>query len=249
MPSESINRLFGLVGKDIDYSFSRNYFATKFAQEQLQNCVYQNFDLSTISEIESVFEQKNLCGLNVTIPYKQEVISYLDELSEEATAIGAVNTVFFSSDGKKIGHNTDAYGFEKALREVVKEWPQGALILGSGGAALAIQFVLERNGTHTTCVSRNPKSNQYGYEALDAKIISKNQLIVNATPLGTFPNVEKHPPFPYELLTDQHFLFDLIYNPKQTTFLKKGLFQAAGISNGYQMLVHQADKSWELWNQ
>ena len=249
MPSESKNRLFGLVGKDIDYSFSRNYFAAKFAQEQLEDCVYQNFDLSTISEIESVWEQKHLCGLNVTIPYKQEIIPYLDELSEEATAIGAVNTVCFSSDGKKTGHNTDAYGFEKALREVVKKWPQGALILGSGGAALAIQFVLERNGTHTTCVSRNPKSNQYGYEALDAKIISQNQLIVNATPLGTFPKVQKCPPFPYELLTDQHFLFDLIYNPKQTTFLKKGLSQAAGISNGYQMLVHQADKSWELWNQ
>ena len=250
MTKEKHPKLFGLIGKNIDYSFSRAYFSEKFEKEHLSNHSYVNFDLDKIEEFVGI-KKKNptLQGLNVTIPYKKAIIPYLDRLSEEAKAIGAVNTILWDKQGNSIGHNTDHTGFEKALREKTKNLPKKALILGTGGASGAVRYALEKMGCEVIFVSRVPRQGQYGYQDLDAKRIDGVQLIVNSTPVGTFPNIEMAPPIPYDLLHSNHLLFDLIYNPSQTRFMKNGEKQGAQTLNGYQMLVYQAEKSWELWNQ
>lgn len=241
-------RKFGLIGKNIDYSFSRNYFASKFKKEGIANCIYDNYDCATDKEVRKTLERNDLSGLNVTIPYKEVAFEAVDGHSEQALAIGAVNTIVFESNGKTTGHNTDAYGFEKALLEHWKKNAVKALILGTGGASKAVHYVLEQHGLEVQFVSRSGKNNSLRYEELTEQHIQEHQLIVNCTPLGTHPNVEEAPALPYEALTKDHFLFDLIYNPAETRFLQLGKKFGAQGANGANMLVYQAEASWDIWN-
>lgn len=239
---------FGLIGRNIDYSFSRGYFTEKFNQLGLIDHSYENFDLQTIEEFKTkVAVQEHLRGFNVTIPYKQEIIPYLDQLSEEATEIGAVNTIKKTKNGL-IGFNTDAYGFQEALEPYLKSHHDSALILGTGGASKAVAYVLKKLGIDYLFVSRNPKKGQLSYDRLKADKLVYHPLIINCSPVGTYPNIDQKPQLPYEGITSEFLLFDLIYNPEQTAFLKEGAQRGAQISNGYQMLVGQAEKAWELWN-
>lgn len=243
-------RKFGLLGRDIDYSFSRKYFTDKFSRENLLNHRYVNFDLPSLTGFKELLEKEIfLCGLNVTIPYKKEVIPFLDKLSEESIAIGAVNTIKFDGSGKTIGHNTDYLGFLKALEENLTSSPKKAMVLGTGGASGAIAYALKKINCEVIFVSRTPAQNTLTYSELNQEIINSVSLIVNTTPLGTFPEVNRAPDLPYTMLNTQHLLFDLIYNPSETLLMKKAKERGAKVTNGYQMLVYQAEKSWELWNQ
>ncbi|MBS7334489.1 MAG: shikimate dehydrogenase [Weeksellaceae bacterium] len=238
---------FGLIGRNISYSFSKGYFADKFKNENIVGSAYDVFDLQQIQEVEKVFEIEGLKGFNVTIPYKQEIISYLDNLSPEAKEIGAVNTVLIQ-DGKKIGHNTDCFGFETSLQPLLKSNHTKALVLGYGGAAKAIIYVLNKLGIEFQIVSREKSDNRITYDDLNEAIIKTHHLIINCSPIGTFPNITSAPNIPYEFLTADHLLYDLIYNPEVTQFLQNGLDKGATIKNGYEMLIQQAEKSWEIWN-
>ena len=239
---------FGLLGKNISYSFSQGYFTQKFKNLGLTDHSYENFDIQNIGELKNVLAQDNLKGLNVTIPYKQDIIPYLDELDAKAEKIGAVNTIQFTKNGLK-GFNTDAYGFQKSLEPFLKPHHNNALILGTGGASKAVRFVLDELGIPNTYVSRSKKEGQYTYGELDKDIIKKNTLIINCTPLGTYPNVEDKPQIPYQHIGGSHLLYDLIYNPEKTTFLTLGEANGATICNGLKMLEQQAEKAWEIWNQ
>ncbi|MCG2419553.1 shikimate dehydrogenase [Aequorivita sp. F47161] len=239
---------FGLIGKNIDYSFSRKHFSEKFEKEKLPH-TYENFDIETIEFFPKIIaETEALKGLNVTIPYKQEIIRFLDNLNEEAEKIGAVNTIKISEDKKLTGYNTDHFGFQKALEVFLPLQQKTALILGTGGASKAIAYALGNLGFHYKFVSRKSGSNTLKYSELNETIIENHLLIVNCTPLGTFPNRAECPGIPYQFLTKNHLLFDLIYNPTETEFLKRGRLQGAQTSNGLKMLVLQAEKAWEIWN-
>lgn len=238
---------YGLLGKNISYSFSQGYFTQKFNDLGLMNHSYENFDLKKIEEVKNVLNQGDIRGLNVTIPYKQEIIPFLDELDPKAKQIGAVNTIQFSKEGL-IGFNTDAYGFQKSLEPYLKPHHTKALILGTGGASKAVQYVLNELGIKSTYVSRSKKNGQYTYDELDQDIIKENTLIINCTPLGTFPNIEDKPAIPYDHIGTQHLLYDLIYNPEKTSFLSIGESKGASICNGLKMLEGQAEKAWEIWN-
>ena len=243
----TINR-FGLLGKDIDYSFSRGYFTEKFKREKTLDCQYENFDLDTIEKVVSLLQDTTIQGLNVTIPYKQAILPYLDRLEGDAAAVGAVNTVAFDADRNPVGHNTDVYGFETALKGVTDILPQKALILGTGGASKAVAYVLKKNDVAIQFVSRSAGTDRLSYEQLDPQTVVDHQLIVNCSPLGTYPNVYEKPNIPYHMIGDKHILFDLIYNPEKTLFLQRGSQQGARIQNGHSMLIHQAEKSWSIWN-
>ena len=240
---------FGLIGKNIEYSFSRGYFSQKFKTEKLPHCSYENFDLETIEGLKNILNQKNIFGLNITIPYKREVIPFLDHLSPAAAKMNAVNTIKFEKDGTLSGHNTDVFGFEKSLLETVTELPKKALILGTGGAASAIAFVFEQLNIDFSYVSRKLVEKGIQYDAVEESTLSQHNLIVNASPVGTYPKIEDSPDLPYQWLTKDHILFDLIYNPLETKFLKIGKERGCKISNGLKMLEYQAEKSWEIWNQ
>ena len=245
-------KVFGLVGKNIDYSFSRNYFSKKFEKLQLLDSTYLNFDLNTIQEFPAVFDahKGTLAGMNVTIPYKEDVGVYLDEIDSEAAEIGAINTIKIYPDGKKKGFNTDVYGFDESIAPYLKETHTKALILGTGGASKAVAYAFKKRNISYAFVSRTPKNEaQISYDSLDAQVIENSDIIVNCSPLGTHPNVQAFPDIPYEFLTTKHLLFDLIYNPTETVFLKKGKAQGAAIANGMKMLELQAEKSWEIWNE
>jgi len=238
---------FGLIGKNISYSFSRGYFAEKFRKLGLADHSYENFDLAHIEEFKEVVQQNQLCGLNVTIPYKQEIIPYLDELDRTAEKIGAVNTIKFT-ESKLIGYNTDDFGFKESLIKKLRPHHQKALILGTGGASKAIAHILDELGIERVFVSRKPKAHQLSYDQLDVEIIATHHLIINCTPLGTHPNIDHKPALPYGELTEQHFLFDLIYNPPTTAFLRSGQEHGATTQNGLPMLQNQAEKAWQIWN-
>jgi len=240
-------KLFGLIGKNIDYSFSRTYFSEKFKQHHLE-CVYQNFDLNSIEEFPHIFDRKNICGLNVTIPYKEAVIPYLDALDHEAKAIGAVNTIHIKNN-KFIGCNTDHYGFKTSLIPHLNSTHKKALILGTGGASKAVVYALESLGIETKFVSRSKKNKgTLNYDDLTTSDIQEHTLIVNCTPLGTHPNIEECPPIPYNGIEENHLLYDLIYNPSETKFLSYGKKANAKTLNGLKMLELQAEKSWEIWH-
>ncbi len=240
---------FGLIGKNIEYSFSRGYFNQKFENENLPNCSYENFDLKQIEALKKVLSQRNICGLNVTTPYKRVVIPFLDHLSPAAAKMNAVNTIKFEENGSISGYNTDIYGFEKSLLEIVTAPPKKALILGTGGASSAIAYVMRKLNIEFSFVSRRRDEKTIQYSAVDETIISQHLLIVNASPVGTFPGIEKAPSLPYHELTNNHILYDLIYNPLETEFLKEGKKRGCKITNGLKMLEYQAEKSWEIWNQ
>lgn len=246
-----IEKRFGLIGKNIAYSFSKKYFTEKFDQLGLNHCEYINYDLDQIEDFDKVVlkDLDILAGLNVTIPYKQSIIPYLDEIDDEANSIGAVNTVKILENNRLKGYNTDAYGFETSLKSCWRGHERNALILGTGGASKAVAHVLDQLGISFLFVSRGKKSEGViNYKEIDKELLMNNELIINCSPVGTFPNLEARPDLPYEYLTENHLLYDLIYNPHRTAFLKMGEAAGAIVINGESMLMHQANRSWEIWN-
>lgn len=242
-------KLFGLLGRNISYSFSRGYFADKFKNEKIENCDYVNFDIPSISDFPSIINNTpNLKGLNVTIPYKQEVIPFLDELSGNAKKIGAVNTITISKKGKTKGYNTDYYGFKKSLKPLLKKRHQKALILGTGGASKGVAYALEQLNISYTYVSRTPEKEALAYADLNETIFKEYLLVINCSPIGTSPNTDKCPEIPYEYFTEKHIAYDLIYNPAETLFMQKAKEKGAIVKNGLDMLVFQAEKAWQIWN-
>jgi len=241
---------FGLIGYPLSHSFSEKYFTEKFKNETIVNCQYTLFDIKNIEQFPSLIKNtsNNLIGLNVTIPYKETILPFLNQLDDISTQIGAVNTIKLKG-GKLIGYNTDYYGFKQTLKPFINTHHQRALILGTGGASKAVHFVLQELNIDCLFVSRNPKNkNEISYEEVNEYVIKYHQIIVNTTPVGMFPNITAMPNIPYQNLTQNHLLYDLIYNPTETPFLKKGKEKGCIILNGYQMLVIQAEKSWEIWN-
>ncbi|MGW9686863.1 shikimate dehydrogenase family protein [Flagellimonas sp. 2504JD1-5] len=245
--TEKKENRFGLLGRSISYSFSQGYFTEKFKALGLTDHSYENFDIRDISNLGTILKQDNLKGFNVTIPYKEEVIPFLSDIDATAEEIGAVNTVKITKNGL-LGYNTDAYGFQKSLEPFLKPHHSKALILGTGGASKAVKFVLQTLGIAPVYVSRTKKSEQLTYQELDETVMQSHALIVNCTPLGTYPNIEEKPTIPYHFLSNRHLLFDLIYNPEKTAFLKAGEAKNAAICNGMDMLRFQAEKAWEIWN-
>jgi len=240
---------YGLVGKDISYSFSRKYFKEKFISHHFDNCEYLNFDIPTIKDFPKIIaDTKGLKGLNVTIPYKEVILPYLDSLSKNAKKIGSVNTIIIDKKKKLKGYNTDFYGFKKSLKPLLKPHHTKALILGTGGASKGIAFGLKKLQIEYDFVSRNPDEYQLSYDELNAETFEEYTIIINTTPVGTFPNVDEAPQLDYSLFTKKHIAFDLVYNPEETQFLKHAKSSGATPKNGYDMLVFQAEKSWKIWN-
>ena len=240
---------FGLIGKNISYSFSKTYFTEKFEKEELDYC-YHNFDIDDISQFPSLIKDNpNILGLNVTIPYKEAIIPYLDDLNNIAREIGAVNTIKIDASGKLKGYNTDYYGFQSSIGPLIKPHHQKALILGTGGASKAIAYGLKKLSIPYDFVSRNENDlAKFTYKSLTEAIIKSYQIIINCTPIGTHPNVNECPNLPYDAIGKDHLLYDLIYNPIQTKFLICGEIQNATICNGFSMLELQAEKAWEIWS-
>lgn len=244
---------YGLTGFPLTHSFSKRYFTEKFEAEKTDSA-YDNFEIDNISKFpDIIINNPELIGLNVTIPYKEQVIPYLDELNDSAREIAAVNTVkIIRSDSGIIlkGFNTDTFGFETSLKPLLKEQHKKALILGTGGASKALKYVLNKLGIDFISASiEELKENEIRYEDIDEKMMNERLLIINATPLGTYPKTDTFPNIPYQYITEKHLLFDLVYNPEVTQFMTKGLQNGATVKNGYEMLLNQAIKSYEIWNQ
>lgn len=239
-------KIYGLLGQSLSYSFSKSFFEEYFKKNAIE-AHYSNFEIQSLAILEEVF-QKNLSGLNVTIPYKEAIMPFLDELSHEAKEIGAVNVVKFLN-GKKIGYNTDAYGFQQSIKPFLTNKHERALILGTGGASKAVAYVFKSIGMDVIYCSRQPQSeNEFPYSAINQHMLNACKVIVNCTPIGTFPNTEDMVDFPFEWLTSDHLVVDLIYNPSKTKFLRKAEENGAVILNGESMLKEQALKAWEIWN-
>lgn len=242
-------RLFGLIGYPLTHSFSKKYFTEKFEQEGLSDCRYELFSISKIEDLSKILkDHPDLCGLNVTIPYKEQVLSFLDARNDLVAVIKASNCIRIEK-GKLTGYNTDVIGFEKSLAELLQPQHTRALILGTGGVSKAVQYVLQKLGIAYKYVSRKPSVHSYSYEQLSPEIISENKLIINTTPLGMYPNTTEAAPIPYKALGSSHYLYDMVYNPEKTLFLQKGEEQGAIVKNGYDMLVIQAEESWKIWNE
>ena len=236
-------KTFGLIGKNLSHSFSSRYFNEKFYKEGVTDTEYLNFEINDINEFQQLIKKQNLSGINVTLPYKESIIPFLDELSEKAKKIGSVNTIQISH-GKLIGHNTDVIGFKQSITPLLSG-RNTALILGDGGAAKAVKFVFNQlNISHKT-INRN---SSFDYSDITRELIGSNSIIINTTPIGMMPKIKNYPQIPYELLTEEHLLFDLIYNPKETLFLKYGRANKACTKNGLEMLQIQAETSWNIWN-
>lgn len=241
---------YGLIGLPLEHSFSKKYFTKKFAKENT-NVQYELYELENILQFKELIKNENLCGLNVTIPYKELIIPYLDEVDEVAAKIGAVNVIKFIRENETLklkGFNSDAVGFENSIKPFLKSPHKKALILGTGGASKAIEFILGKLGIEVKFVSRSVCKNKLIYSDLDGNILSEYLLVVNATPLGTFPNIDTCPDIPYQFLTERHLLFDVVYNPAETLFMKKGKAQGATVLNGEEMLIGQAEEAWRIWN-
>ena len=240
---------YGLIGKSLKHSFSKDYFTDKFEKEGL-DANYSLCELDSISNLDTIFAN-NWQGLNVTIPYKEQIIPYLNEVDELATNIGAVNTIKFSQKKGKIelkGYNTDVIGFEQTLKPLLKSHHTQALVLGTGGASKAVTYVLNKLNISYSFVSRKAGINKLAYDELNAEIITTHTLIINTTPLGMFPDIEGYPDIPYNAIGKRHLLYDLVYNPNKTLFLLKGEQRGAIIKNGLDMLVTQAEESYKIWN-
>ncbi len=236
-------KTFGIIGKSLAHSFSARYFSDKFSKEDITNSKYLNFEIKDISEFKQLIKKNKLSGLNVTIPYKESIIPFLDELSKEAEVIGAVNTIRFKG-GKLIGYNTDYIGFTNSIKPLL-EGRRKAVILGDGGAAKAIKYALTKLGIEYKTVNRNTSLN---YIDLTIEITDYYTIIINTTPLGSYPEVSNFPKIPYKYLNEKHLLFDLTYNPKETKFLTFGKERKAKTKNGLEMLKIQAEESWKIWN-
>ncbi len=240
---------FGLIGKSLEHSFSKSYFETKFKSLHLNDHTYTNFPLNDIQDfLPFIKTNLQLNGFNVTIPYKESIILFLNELSEEAKEIGAVNCIKIN-DGKLIGYNTDVYGFSQSIKPFLDANHERALILGTGGASKAVAFALKKIGVEICFVSslQKQKPNTFHYSEINSAVMNAFKCIVNTTPLGTFPNIDECPNIPYEFISPEHLIYDLVYNPEQTLFLKKAKEHGAIIVNGLSMLQLQAEKSWEIW--
>jgi len=243
---------YGLLGYPLTHSFSKRYFTEKFEKENIES-TYQNFEIDSITKFPEVIKNNpEIIGLNVTIPYKEQVIPYLDELNDSAREIKAVNTirVIRTESGVHLkGFNTDTFGFESTLTPLLKDHHKKALILGTGGASKALKYVLGKLGIEYVSASiEELKENEIRYEDIDEKMMAERLLIINATPLGTYPKVDTFPNIPYQFIGDKHLLFDLVYNPEVTQFMAKGMANGAIAKNGYDMLLGQANKSYEIWN-
>lgn len=247
---------YGLIGYPLSHSFSPKYFADKFSDLKIDNAEYTAYPIEQIEEYISILK-KGVIGFNVTIPYKQQIIPFLDELSEEAKKVGAVNTVKLT-DGRLVGYNTDVYGLEMSLKKLLGDIVvKKALVLGTGGAAKATLFVLDLMGIEATLISRKPSTDEnvkiersiLSYQNLSKEAFLDHKLIINTTPLGMYPDVDKCPDIPYNYVDERFFAFDLVYNPKKTLFLRRIEKQGAKVMNGLQMLHDQADKAWQIWNQ
>lgn len=243
-------KLFGLIGYPLTHSFSKSYFTKKFADEGIDKCSYELFELESIDQLTGLLNSKpQLSGLNVTIPYKEAVIPYLDSLDKSAEKVGAVNVIKIDN-GRLIGFNSDYYGFRLSLQTLVVDLPlKNALVLGTGGASKAVVAVLEDLNINVWMVSRTKNQNTTTYQELEnSNLIEKAQLIVNTTPLGMYPEIESAPDIPYKKISENCLAFDLVYNPEVSRFLQLAKQQGALIKNGLEMLELQAEKSWEIWN-
>jgi shikimate dehydrogenase len=247
MSNQESYQRYGLLGKSLVHSFSIAYFSKKIEAQNF-DAFYENYEIQTIEEFPKLCSVNRLSGLNVTIPYKERILPFLDELSEEAEKIGAVNTVVFEGT-RKIGHNTDAYGFQQMIKPFLLNTHERALVLGNGGASRAVKYVLQNIGLDVLVVARNPKANEFHLDEVNELMVKHCGVIVNTTPVGTFPDIDACLDFPFQALNDGHLVVDLIYNPEQTQFLLRAKNQGATTLNGLTMLYQQAEKSWQLWNQ
>jgi shikimate dehydrogenase len=244
---------YGLIGKPLTHSFSKRYFTEKFDKENIQ-AVYHLYPLDNIGQLPGLInEDKQLKGLSVTIPYKSAVIPFLDAIDDSAKEIGAVNTIKVIRDQDKpvlIGFNTDIYGFEHTLDPFLTGNSRpNALVLGTGGASKAVQYVLHAKGITFKLVSRSPSSTAHlNYSDVTANVVKNHSLLINTTPVGMFPHLNDAPEIPYKFITSDHILIDLIYNPEETLFLKNGRDSGASTANGMQMLIKQAEEAWKIWN-
>ncbi len=247
----SPKQLFGLIGFPLMHSFSQNYFNQKFENERI-DARYINFEIPDIKEFERVIKDyPQLCGLNVTIPYKQQVIPYLDGLDADAAKIGAVNVIRFEGSGSKrrlVGYNSDVIGFVDSIQALLTPERNRALVLGNGGAAKAVVVGLSKLGVESTLVSRTPEVGMLGYDELTPEVMERNLVIVNTTPLGMYPKVDACPDIPYDLLTPRHLCYDLLYNPDTTLFMRRAAEHGAEVKNGLEMLLMQAFAAWRIWN-
>lgn len=242
-----MKKRYGLIGKKLEHSFSKKFFEQKF-KELNKDAVYDNFELTEIGEVNKIFSLKGLVGLNVTIPYKEAIIPFLDQLDDEAKAVGAVNCIHLKN-GQKTGYNTDVFGFRQMIKPFLESHHERALILGSGGASKAVAHVLKELGIFVFFASRIPKDEvDFSYSDINENMIRSCGIIVNTTPVGMFPEIENSPSIPYEFMTNKNLVVDLIYNPKETLFLEKAKSFGANTINGETMLYQQAEKSWEIWN-
>ena len=245
-------RKFGLIGYPLGHSFSKKYFTEKFSNEQIIDCSYENYPLTKIDQLrELINEEADLHGLNVTIPYKSEVIRLLDRISPEAEEIGAVNVLKIArQEGNVIlsGYNSDVTGIRDSLEPYLEDYVDSALILGSGGSSRAVCYFLKKRGIEFTLVSRRRNEGVITYSDINAGILKNTYLIINTTPLGMFPDINSKPDIDYSMLGSQHILFDLVYNPEETLFMKMGIQQGCSVINGIKMLHSQAEKAWEIWN-
>jgi len=241
-------RLFGLIGYPLSHSFSEKYFTEKFEQEEITECRYNLFAIKTIDELPILLRNNpELEGLNITIPYKKQVLPFLNA-SNIPDGLDACNCINITG-GKVVGYNTDVTGFEKSLKPLLKSYHKKALILGNGGATAAVAFVLRKLGISFDIVSRKIHDNStFTYKEIDKKVMEENTVIINTTPVGLFPNTEACPDIPYKFIGESHLLYDLVYNPAKTVFLQKGEENGATIKNGEEMLILQAEESWRIWN-
>ena len=235
---------YGLIGKKLGHSFSREFFNKKFKQLNLKNHYYENYELENLLGLKELIKKNNLNGINVTIPFKEKILKYLDIIDNTAKQIGSVNTIKIKNQ-KLIGYNTDTSGFEQSIIKLIKN-RKSALILGSGGSSKAVQYALKKNNINTTIISRK---NEKNYNKLVKEDIINNLIIINTTPLGMYPNIETCPEIPYEYLSHKHLVYDLVYNPKRTLFLKKAENQKCDITNGLEMLKNQANEAWKIWQE
>lgn len=243
-------KLYGLIGYPLGHSFSKQYFTHKFEKEGLADCKFEAFPIPSIDEFPKlIHDNPDLRGLSVTIPYKEQVMQYVTELSEEVKSIGATNSIKISGE-QLIAYNTDITGFEKSFTEFYKPSHKKALILGTGGASKAVQYVFKKMGIDFIIVSRKKDATQniIDYSMIDAALLSTHTVVVNTTPVGMSPNEDAYPDIPYHLLTPSHYLYDLVYKPAETVFLEKGAAIGAVVKNGYDMLLLQAEASWAIWN-
>ncbi|MCR4773098.1 MAG: shikimate dehydrogenase [Prevotella sp.] len=243
---------YGLIGYPLGHSFSKDFFNEKFENESI-DAIYNNYEIDDIRCLpEIVASNPKLRGLNVTIPYKEKVIGYLDSLSNEAKAIGAVNVIRVEHEGNNVrlkGYNSDVIGFTKSIEPLLERYHKKALILGTGGASKAISYGLKTLGLETKFVSRTAHKDMFTYGEITAEVVKEYNVIVNCTPVGMYPNVEKCPELPYEAMDSHNLLYDLIYNPDQTMFMQKGAANGAVVKNGLEMLLLQAFESWNIWNE